>query len=120
MFSKPYATMIYVTDMKAAVAFYTETLEIPAKFTDDHWTELDLGGHTLALHSSETAHVRDALTPKIILEVADIEKTVGDLKEKRVEFVQQVEEIGGDCGWCATLVDPAGNPVGLYQRKGRE
>ncbi len=115
MFSKPYAVMYYVHDMKKAAAFYTQTLGGHARFESEGWTEIDFGGTVIALHHSDKAPKHTETTPHLILEVADIEKTVGELKEKRIEFHQQISPIEG-CGFCATMLDPCGNAVGLYQR----
>lgn len=114
MFSRPYATMIYVDDMDAAVKFYSEKIGLGVKFSEPGWSELDAGGHTLALHASSEAPVRHETSPHLILQVEDIERAVAELKGKDVEFVQQISPIEG-CGFCATFVDPAGNAMGLYQ-----
>ena len=40
----------YVADMDAAVAFHRDRLGLPLRFASPHWSELDGGGVTLALH----------------------------------------------------------------------
>src|SRR5450759_3108920 len=45
--------IIYVSDMKRAVSFYRDVLELPLKFESPGWTEFATEGATLALHSSE-------------------------------------------------------------------
>ncbi len=40
----------YVADMDAAVAFHRDVLGLPLRFSSPHWSELDGGGVTLALH----------------------------------------------------------------------
>ena len=42
-----------VTDMKRAVKFYTETLNMKISFESDHWTSLDCGGVMIGLHWTE-------------------------------------------------------------------
>lgn len=111
-----YATMYYTTDMKKSVEFYTKTLGFKARFEDDGWTEIDLGnGSALALHHTDKKVVCTEETPKVIFSTANIEKTLGTLKEKRIKVLKDIADIG--CGWCATIADPAGNAVGLYQHK---
>jgi catechol 2,3-dioxygenase-like lactoylglutathione lyase family enzyme len=40
----------FVDDMDRAVAFYSDTLGLPLRFASPHWSELDTGTVTLALH----------------------------------------------------------------------
>lgn len=116
MFARPYALMMYAPDMKASVAFYQEKLGFQVRFQEEGWSELVLGGQAIALHGTDKKVLERTDTyPHLILEVADIEKALGELKEKSVAVHTEVEEIGGGCGWCAAVLDPAGNMVGLYQ-----
>lgn len=115
MFARAYALMIYVTDMDAAVAFYTETLGFTRVVEDSHWSELSLGGWNLALHLADGPHSRDAFTPKPILEVADIQAQIDQLEAAGVPVLEPIRDIGGNCGWCATVLDPSGNPVSFFQ-----
>lgn len=115
MFARPYALMMYAPDMKASVAFYQEKFGFQVRFQEEGWSELTLGGQAIALHGTDKPVTRSETYPHLILEVADIEKAVGELKEASVEVHTQIEEIGGGCGWCANVLDPAGNMVGLYQ-----
>jgi lactoylglutathione lyase len=45
--------IVFVSDMKRAVAFYRDTLGLPLKFESPGWTEFATDGATLALHASE-------------------------------------------------------------------
>ncbi len=42
-----------VSDMKRAITFYTEALQMKLKFEDDGWTSLDCGGIQVGLHPTE-------------------------------------------------------------------
>ena len=35
--------MVFVSDMKRAVAFYRDALGLPLRFESPHWTEVDAG-----------------------------------------------------------------------------
>src|SRR5215813_8314906 len=48
-------TIIFVSDMKQAVAFYRDTLGLPLKFESPGWTEFATEGATIALHASKSA-----------------------------------------------------------------
>ncbi|MDP1738259.1 MAG: VOC family protein [Caulobacter sp.] len=40
----------YVADMDVAIEFHRDRLGLPLRFSSPHWSELDAGGVTLALH----------------------------------------------------------------------
>ncbi len=42
-----------VTDMKRAVSFYKESLNMKISFESDHWTSMDCGGVMIGLHWTE-------------------------------------------------------------------
>ncbi len=42
--------MVFVSDMRRAVAFYRDTLGLPLRFESANWTEFGTDGATLALH----------------------------------------------------------------------
>lgn len=111
---KAYATMYYVKNMKKAVTFYKDIVGLTPRFEDDSWTEFDLNGTSLALHIAGDQPVTNG-GGVLILEVADIEKTVGAMKENRVTFVKEITDIG--CGLCADFKDLDGHVIGLYQHK---
>lgn len=46
-----------VVDMKRAVKFYSETLNMKIMFESDHWTSMDCGGVMIGLHWTEGAEV---------------------------------------------------------------
>lgn len=48
--STTYGTMYHVADMKAAVDFYKK-LGLEAGYQNENWTEFEIGGHNLCLHS---------------------------------------------------------------------
>lgn len=50
---KTYGTMYYVNEMSASVTFYKRSLGINPTFESSDWTEFDLSGHKLCLHSKK-------------------------------------------------------------------
>lgn len=42
--------ILFVRSMTASIAFYRDTLGLPVKSENPHWTEFDLQGTVLALH----------------------------------------------------------------------
>lgn len=121
LFKGTYGTMYYTNNMKKAVAFYRDVIGLTPQIEDESWTQFDVAGHALCLHATgeETKLVpltdkKTATNGTLILEVTDIRKVVNDLKEKRVEFLGDVNDMG-ECGMCADFKDVDGNLVGLYQ-----
>jgi lactoylglutathione lyase len=47
--------IVFVSDMKRAIAFYRDVLGLPLRFESPGWTEFATEGATLALHQSEIA-----------------------------------------------------------------
>jgi len=45
--------IIFVSDMKRAVSFYRDVLELPLRFESPGWTEFATDGATVALHAAE-------------------------------------------------------------------
>ena len=45
----------YVANMESATRFYVEQLGLRVRFQSPHWTELETGGTTLALHPASAA-----------------------------------------------------------------
>ncbi len=45
--------IVFVSDMKRAVAFYRDVLGIPLRFESPEWTELATEGATVALHKGD-------------------------------------------------------------------
>ena len=45
--------IVFVSDMKQAVAFYRDAMGLPLKFETPGWTEFATEGATLALHGGE-------------------------------------------------------------------
>jgi predicted enzyme related to lactoylglutathione lyase len=103
--------------MKRSIEFYTQKLGLTPEYADDNWAQFDLNGHALCLHPAGANKVvtGPAVGGCLIIEVTDIHKVVGTLKENRVEFVKEIQDIG--CGLCADLKDLDGNVIGLYQHK---
>jgi predicted enzyme related to lactoylglutathione lyase len=121
-FKGNYGTMYYVKNMKKSVAFYRDVIGLTPQFEEDGWSQFDLGGSALCLHPAgdnvtikPVADKSTATNGVLIIEVTDIRKVVNSLKEKRVEFIGDVTDMG-ECGMCADFKDLDGNIIGLFQQ----
>lgn len=47
--------IVFVSDMVRSVEFYRDVVGLPLRLESSHWTELETGGATLALHLGEAA-----------------------------------------------------------------
>jgi len=86
--------ILYVASVKAAVAFYRDTLGMTVTLEAPGWIELDAGRMTLALHASDKP--LNAATPgqaEVVFNVADIQGTYDALKLKGVTFPHGLKEV---------------------------
>jgi catechol 2,3-dioxygenase-like lactoylglutathione lyase family enzyme len=97
-------------DLDAAVHFYSEVLGLALKFRDgDHWAAFDVAGVTLAV---EGGQVQGSGGATVSLRVEDLPGFV-DLLHSRGARVGQIQ--AGPHERRATLSDPAGNILVLYE-----
>lgn len=117
MFQK-IAFIHYCTEnLDRALKFYRDVLGFKLLVHNEEWVEFEVGGQRLALRQV------DPTTPKteapntngamIWLEARPIEKAIDELKNKKVKFNSNLEIFS--YGKTATLEDPDGNLVGLYE-----
>lgn len=52
-------TLVFVRDMARAVAFYRDALGLAVRITTPAWSELEIGGATIALHSGREGGERE-------------------------------------------------------------
>ena len=97
-------------DMDAAVRFYTEVLGFGLKLRDgDHWAAFDVGGQTLAIEGGSPGGPGGAT---VSLRVDGLDALVADLRAKGA---QVSDPESGPHERKATLRDPAGNTLVLYE-----
>jgi catechol 2,3-dioxygenase-like lactoylglutathione lyase family enzyme len=97
-------------DMDAAVHFYADVLGFALKFRDgDHWAAFDVGGMTLAVEGGAPGGSGGAT---VSLRVEGLAEVVSGLRAKGAD-VGDVES--GPHERRATLRDPAGNTLILYE-----
>jgi catechol 2,3-dioxygenase-like lactoylglutathione lyase family enzyme len=102
---------VFAHDAEAATAFFRDVLEFPCVDAGDGWlrfappTELSVhpGGDPGARQGQHT----------LFLTCDDIERTVEELKQKGVEFVDPIADEG--CGPITRLRVPGAGEVGLFQ-----
>ena len=105
-----------VSDLKRAVTFYREVLELPqTEYKEDwDWAEYDCGNITLTLFSGAVLP-EVVLGGRIALSVDDIHGAHEELKEKGVDIVKPPYELSG-C-WMSEILDPDRNMVFIHMRK---
>jgi len=110
--------MVFVTDMKRAVAFYRDALGLPLRFESSHWTEFATEGATLALHHAEKAsappHEPGAGHCRPGFQVADLDEFHRRLVARAVPCVQEPKEVFG------SRVAQYSDPDGLVFSVGEE
>ena len=109
---KVHLAMVFVSDMKRAVAFYRDVIGLPLRFESPGWTEFATEGATLALHLSEGPGVRD--DPENVpagrcrpgLRVLDLDAFHARMVELKVPCLQPPTSVFG--ARVAQYVDPDG------------
>ncbi len=99
-----------VDDMDKAVAFYRDSLGLEVVEHDDDWSEVTAGDQIIGLNANESPSGDGGAV--VAFKVDDIDSSVGQLKDKGVEFADQVSE--HPWGKIAPFKDPAGNDLQLY------
>ena len=105
-----YATIYYVDDWDASVAFYRDVLGLKTRHIERGWAEFGVGRNgTIALHERG----RKQSGVEVSLLVSDIEKTMVELEAGGARVVEPIRR--QDFGAVATVTDPSGNLIGLYE-----
>lgn len=109
---------VFITNMDAAVKFYTEVLGL--KLTNrfgDAWATIDAGkGLTIGLHPTSAKYPAPGTKGSIMLglEIDEpIETVVARLSERGVQFLGKI--VDDQAGKFAHLQDPDGNEMYLWQ-----
>lgn len=124
--------IVFVRDMDRAVAFYRDTLGLPAQAVSPHWSEFSLGGTTLALHGVEDgwppapARAADPAKKKgvpieLVFSVPDPLRAHAQLATRGVVMAEprMVHEAGDQVGVSCLFEDPDGNLLSVYGLVGK-
>jgi predicted enzyme related to lactoylglutathione lyase len=99
-----------VTDMGRAVAFYRDSLGLEVAEHDGDWSEVTAGDQLIGLNSNESPAGDGGAV--IAFDVEDLDSSLSDLREKGVEFTDEVSE--HPWGKIVPFKDPDGNDLQLY------
>ena len=111
--------IVFVSDMKRSVQFYSDVLGLSLRFQSPHWTEFDAAGVVLALHladgtvGEQSAHGgTSAGRCRLGLSVANIDEFHGRMVERGVVCIQppKLEKFGAKL---ALYADPDGLPFSV-------
>jgi catechol 2,3-dioxygenase-like lactoylglutathione lyase family enzyme len=105
-------TIIFADDAEAARAFFRDVLGFKGVEAGEGWLIFALPPGELALHPGP-GWGRAVGQHELFLMCHDIERTVGELEEKGVEFVAPVTDEG--YGLVTRFRIPGGGEIGLYQ-----
>jgi catechol 2,3-dioxygenase-like lactoylglutathione lyase family enzyme len=105
-------TIIFADDAEAARAFFRDVLGFKGVDAGEGWLIFALPPGELALHPGP-GWGRAVGQHELFLMCHDIERTVGELEEKGVEFVAPVTDEG--YGLVTRFRIPGGGEIGLYQ-----
>jgi len=111
-----FGTMYYVADMKKAVDYYKNAVGLTKiTYESPEWTQFDLGdGTSLCLHLKGDDGKALSEGGVLITKVKNLKELVPALKEKGVEFCQDITEVHPNA-YAADFKDPDGNVVSLFE-----
>lgn len=102
-----------VSDMKRAVAFYRDTLDLTVKSESDDWSELDAGGLMIGLNGREDAHASSSGGAVITFQPdGSIEDELADLKSRGADIQGEISD--HEWGRILPFKDTEGNDLQLY------
>ena len=108
-------SILFVSDMQRAVAFYRDVLGLPLRFESPHWTEFATEGASLALHLAD--QTATPLPPTAApqcrpgFQVADLDAFHARMLEHEVRCLDEPREVYGSR--VALYADPDGLPFGV-------
>lgn len=107
------AVWLPVDDMKRAVGFYRDTLQLDVIGQQDQWSEIDANGLRIGLNSREnvSAHADGGAVISFQPE-GGIESEVNRLKQAGVQFTGEISTY--DWGSIAPFKDSEGNDLQIY------
>ena len=120
---------IWSEDGKKLGAFYRDVLGLKETFMEgEHAASSEAAGYFtfdggngtwigVATHSEVHGRASDPHRHMFGLTVDDVKSEYGRLKGKGVEFIEEPTDYGGGY-WIATLKDPEGNLIQLFQLPG--
>lgn len=114
-----YGTMYYTSDRAKTVRFYKEVMKLKPRFESPEWTEFDVNGHGLCLHSTNGQPKGDTTQGILILDVKNINEMRTALVSQGVEFISEVKPVHPGA-FCTDFKDPNGNVVSLYEDTNRK
>lgn len=106
-------TMFYTSEPEELRVFLRDKLGFPATDVGDGWLIFDLPPAEMGCHPAEGAGGSPSGTHFISFYCDDVETTVAELKERGVEFVDDISETG--YGRATHFRAPGGFEIELYQ-----
>lgn len=106
--------IVYVRDMKKAIAWYRDLLGLPLRFAEEWWAEFDTEGATLALHPRAKDESGGGRTG-VSFSVLNVGATIDILRARGVKVTREPEKVGEGIR-VAEIEDPEGNRLSLAGR----
>jgi predicted enzyme related to lactoylglutathione lyase len=106
-------TMFYTSEPEALRVFLRDKLRLPFTDVGEGWLIFELPSADLGCHPADPAQGGAAGTHQISFFCDDVEKTVAELKQRGVEFVDGIADHG--YGLVTHFRMPGGVEVQLYQ-----
>ena len=114
LFHKIAFTHYGTKNLERAIEFYRDVLGLKLLLKTEEWAEFEIGGQRFALHQIKSSETFQAVSPAVVsLQTDAIESAIETLKNKGVQFVQELQI--HSYGKMAVFQDLDGNLLGLYE-----
>jgi catechol 2,3-dioxygenase-like lactoylglutathione lyase family enzyme len=108
-------SIIYVSNMNQAVAFYRDVLGLPLRFETPAWTEFATEGATLALHAADPADGEAAGQCRPGFAVPNLAEFHLKMTERNVPCLQEPKQVFG--AWLAQYRGPDGLAISVSEAR---
>ncbi len=106
-------TMFYSSEPEALRAFIRDKLGFPARDIGEGWLIFSLPEADMGVHPEDASDGSPSGTPSLSFYCDDIERSVAELKQRGVEFVDEISDVG--YGRAAHFKMPGDFLAQLYQ-----
>jgi len=106
-------TMFYTSEPEALRAFFRDKLQFKTVDVGDGWLMFDMPEADLGCHPAEAEKGAVSGTPNISFYCDDVKATVAELKQRGVEFVDEIQDHG--YGLVTHFRVPGDFTIQLYQ-----
>jgi predicted enzyme related to lactoylglutathione lyase len=106
--------IVYVTDMKRAVDWYSTVLDVGPAYQSPAWTALPVGDATLGLHITDIRPTESYLALSLVAK-RPLEEVVQRLESAGISIGREIRD--EDFGRSLVVIDPDGTAIQINEHR---